>query len=83
MVLKFMTVFQAYGIIQIIIFYSYNKVIIRCVNAGHGQKKIVEAVQKQVAKLDYAPSFNMSHKLPFEFARYNTDYLEQYESQLL
>ena len=39
-------------------------------NAGHGQKKIVEAIQKQVAKLDYAPSFNMSHKLPFDFARY-------------
>lgn len=54
--------------------------MIRCVNAGHGQRKIVEAVQKQVAKLDYAPSFNMSHQLPFDFARYiyNLHYLKCY-----
>jgi beta-alanine--pyruvate transaminase len=39
-----------------------------CVNAGHGRKKIIEAVQKQIAKLDYAPLFQMGHPLPFEFA---------------
>lgn len=40
-----------------------------CVNAGHGNKKIVEAIQKQAGKLDYASSFNIGHQLPFEFAR--------------
>ncbi|NIX77528.1 aspartate aminotransferase family protein [Microvirga sp. c23x22] len=39
-----------------------------CVNAGHGRPKIVEAVQKQVAELDYAPAFQMSHPKAFEFA---------------
>ena len=39
-----------------------------CVNAGHGRKKIVEAVQRQVAKLDFAPTFQMGHPLPFELA---------------
>ncbi|MDI9409706.1 MAG: aspartate aminotransferase family protein [Candidatus Pacebacteria bacterium] len=39
-----------------------------CVNAGHAHKKIVEAVQKQIAKLDFAPTFNMGHPLPFELA---------------
>src|SRR6185437_2378718 len=27
-----------------------------CCNAGHARKPIVEAVQRQVARLDYAPS---------------------------
>ncbi|MDF2765380.1 MAG: aspartate aminotransferase family protein [Rhodospirillales bacterium] len=39
-----------------------------CVNAGHGRKKIVEAVQQQIAKLDYAPAFQMGHPLAFELA---------------
>ncbi|WP_348246443.1 aminotransferase class III-fold pyridoxal phosphate-dependent enzyme, partial [Salmonella enterica] len=39
-----------------------------CVNAGHGRPKIVEAVQKQVAELDYAPPFQMAHPKAFEFA---------------
>ena len=39
-----------------------------CVNAGHGRKKIVEAVQQQIAKLDYAPPFQMGHPLAFELA---------------
>jgi beta-alanine--pyruvate transaminase len=39
-----------------------------CVNAGHGRKEIVGAVQRAVAELDYAPSFNMGHPLAFEFA---------------
>lgn len=39
-----------------------------CVNAGHGRKRIVEAIQKQVAELDFAPTFNMGHPLPFELA---------------
>jgi beta-alanine--pyruvate transaminase len=39
-----------------------------CVNAGHGRKKVVEAVQQQIAKLDYAPAFQMGHPLAFELA---------------
>lgn len=39
-----------------------------CCNAGHGRKKIVEAVQRQAAEMDYSPSFQMGHPLPFELA---------------
>jgi beta-alanine--pyruvate transaminase len=39
-----------------------------CVNAGHARPKIVEAVQKQVAELDFAPPFNMAHPKAFELA---------------
>ena len=34
-----------------------------CCNAGHRRKRIVEAVQKQVEVLDYAPSFQLGHPL--------------------
>jgi beta-alanine--pyruvate transaminase len=40
-----------------------------CVNAGHGRPKIVEAIQKQAAVLDYAPTFQLAHPLAFEFAQ--------------
>ncbi|MGH6760691.1 MAG: aspartate aminotransferase family protein [Phyllobacterium sp.] len=39
-----------------------------CVNAGHSRPRIVEAVQKQVAELDYAPAFQMGHPKAFELA---------------
>lgn len=39
-----------------------------CVNAGHGRPRIVEAIRKQAGEMDYAPSFNISHPLPFELA---------------
>ena len=39
-----------------------------CVNAGHGRKPIVEAIQKQAAILDYAPGFQLGHPISFEFA---------------
>jgi len=39
-----------------------------CVNAGHARPKIVEAVQKTVAQLDFAPTFQMGHPLAFEAA---------------
>ena len=39
-----------------------------CVNAGHCREKIVKAVKKQVEKMDYGLSFQMGHKLAFEFA---------------
>jgi beta-alanine--pyruvate transaminase len=39
-----------------------------CVNAGHGRKRIVEAVQRQVAQMDFAPTFQMGHPVAFDFA---------------
>jgi len=39
-----------------------------CVNAGHCRPKIVEAVQKQVAAMDYSPAFQMGHPSPFRVA---------------
>jgi beta-alanine--pyruvate transaminase len=47
-----------------------------CVNAGHGRKKIVEAVRAQVGKLDYAPAFQMGHPIAFQFASRLTQLLE-------
>jgi len=44
-----------------------------CVNAGHGRKKIVEAIQQQAAKLDYCPSFQIGHPDSFELANRLTD----------
>ncbi|WP_418321170.1 aspartate aminotransferase family protein [Piscinibacter sakaiensis] len=39
-----------------------------CVNAGHGRPKIVDAIQRQAAEMDYAPPFNMGHPKAFELA---------------
>ena len=39
-----------------------------CVNAGHGRREIVEAIQKQAAVLDFAPSFQMGHPIAFQAA---------------
>jgi beta-alanine--pyruvate transaminase len=39
-----------------------------CVNAGHGHPKIVDAIQKQAATMDYAPLFQMGHPKVFEAA---------------
>jgi beta-alanine--pyruvate transaminase len=39
-----------------------------CVNAGHCRPKIVEAVRRQVATMDFAPTFQMGHPIAFEFA---------------
>jgi beta-alanine--pyruvate transaminase len=39
-----------------------------CVNAGHGRAKIVEAIQRQAAKLDFSPNFQIGHPIAFEFA---------------
>eukprot|EP01034_Spumella_vulgaris_P036050 gene36050-44460_t len=39
-----------------------------CVNAGHGQRKVIDAIKAQAEKMDFAPSFNTSHKLPAVFA---------------
>lgn len=39
-----------------------------CVNAGHSNPKINRAVQQQIEKLDYASSFNVTHRLPYQLA---------------
>ena len=39
-----------------------------CVNAGHKRPRIVEAIQRQVEELDYAPAFQMGHPKAFELA---------------
>ncbi|MEE4014289.1 aspartate aminotransferase family protein [Roseibium sp. FZY0029] len=39
-----------------------------CCNAGHGHEEITNAVARQLAELDYAPSFQMGHPIAFEFA---------------
>jgi beta-alanine--pyruvate transaminase len=39
-----------------------------CCNAGHGRRQIVEAIQKQAAEMDFAPTFQMGHPKAFEFA---------------
>jgi beta-alanine--pyruvate transaminase len=39
-----------------------------CVNAGHGERRIVEAIKAQAERLDYVSSFGMSHPLAFELA---------------
>jgi beta-alanine--pyruvate transaminase len=39
-----------------------------CVNAGHAQRPIIEAIQAQAAQLDFVSSFQMSHGGAFELA---------------
>ena len=39
-----------------------------CVNAGHCQPRITEAVRQQIGELDYAPAFQMGHPAAFELA---------------
>jgi beta-alanine--pyruvate transaminase len=40
-----------------------------CVNAGHGRKPIVEAIQRAAAELDFAPTFQFSHPAAFELSQ--------------
>lgn len=39
-----------------------------CVNAGHCRPKIVEAIQRQAAAMDYATAFQLGHPAEFELA---------------
>ena len=39
-----------------------------CANAGHCRQPIVEAIQKQAAELDFAPTFQFGHPKVFELA---------------
>lgn len=44
-----------------------------CVNAGHGRKRIVEAIAAQTAEMDFSPSFNFAHPKAFELANRLTE----------
>jgi len=39
-----------------------------CCNAGHARPSIARAVQTQLEQLDFAPTFQMGHPLPFQLA---------------
>jgi beta-alanine--pyruvate transaminase len=39
-----------------------------CCNAGHARDRVVAAVQQQIATMDFAPTFQMGHPLPFKVA---------------
>ncbi len=39
-----------------------------CCNAGHGRREITEAIQKQAAIMDFAPTFQMGHPIAFQAA---------------
>ena len=39
-----------------------------CCNAGHARTRIIEAVSRQIATMDFAPTFQMGHPLPFVLA---------------
>ncbi len=39
-----------------------------CCNAGHARPRIIEAVCQQIATMDFAPTFQMGHPLPFVLA---------------
>lgn len=39
-----------------------------CVNAGHGQPRITEAIREAAGRLDFVSSFRMSHPAAFELA---------------
>jgi beta-alanine--pyruvate transaminase len=39
-----------------------------CVNAGHCRPSIASAIARQAQELDYAPTFQMGHPLPFQLA---------------
>ncbi len=47
-----------------------------CCNAGHCDPRIVDAIQKQAAELDYALAFNMGHPKVFELASRVADLFE-------
>ncbi|WP_085908441.1 aspartate aminotransferase family protein [Kiloniella majae] len=50
-----------------------------CCNAGHGCDRITRAVQETVAKLDFAPTFQLGHPLAFELASRVTSMLDGYD----
>ncbi|HEV2604603.1 MAG TPA: aspartate aminotransferase family protein [Microvirga sp.] len=39
-----------------------------CVNAGHGRREIIDAVERQLTQLDFAPSYQFGHPAAFDLA---------------
>jgi beta-alanine--pyruvate transaminase len=39
-----------------------------CVNAGHGRDAITDAIREAAGELDFAPTFQLAHPLPFRLA---------------
>ncbi len=39
-----------------------------CSNAGHGRREITEAIQRQAAVMDFAPTFQLGHPIAFQAA---------------
>lgn len=50
-----------------------------CCNAGHNHPKIVEAIQKQAASLDFAHSFNQGHPIAFQAASRMVELTDQFD----
>ena len=48
-----------------------------CCNAGHGRREIVEAIQKQAAVMDFAPTFQLGHPIAFQAAARLAEILPQ------
>lgn len=46
-----------------------------CTGLGHGRVEIVEAVSRQIARLDYAPAFQFGHPASFELANKIKDWM--------
>ncbi|KEQ19278.1 aminotransferase class III-fold pyridoxal phosphate-dependent enzyme [Endozoicomonas numazuensis] len=53
-----------------------------CCSLGHGRKEIAQAVYEQLCTLDYAPSYQLSHELPFKLSRRLLNYLPDDFSQV-
>ena len=54
-----------------------------CVNAGHARREITEAVSEQLARLDYAPPFQMGHPKAFAFAERLAEIAPRDEARVL
>ena len=52
-----------------------------CCALGHGREEISEAVSRQLQVLDFAPSYQVGHDLPFQLAERLLDYLPDQFSQ--
>ena len=48
-----------------------------CCNLGHAREEITEAVARQLATLDFAPTFQMGHPLPFRLAAALSEFAPQ------
>lgn len=48
-----------------------------CTGLGHARSEIVQAVSRQVAMLDYSPSFQFGHPLSFELANRVVEHMPQ------